>query len=376
MSKYGLITFHASNNCGSILQAFALQVVLRDKLQVENEIIDFSNQGQKDMYKSFWKITGFKSFVKNALWFSVYSKINKQNNDYEKFRRKYLTLSTHSFDREEELKCLNTIYDKFITGSDQVWNIKCMDADKAYFLSFADSKKRNAYAVSFGANNPFVTCENEYYNLVRSFKKISVREHNGANWIKRAIGRDVQICLDPTMLLNQDEWENYIEIGEEPIIEGEYIFYYCFNISQKIASFLHKTSRKTGLPVYFLEPKEWALRCCWKNNIKLVDKYGPESFLNLMKYSKLIFTTSFHGTAFSTIFHKNFWYIDSGNNDLSKDDRAVSFLSQLGLMNRYKTISYLQSINVMQAINYYDVESKVNNLIDSSIEYLRGIVND
>ena len=37
----GIITFHASHNCGSILQAYALQKVLQTKLQYESEIIDF-----------------------------------------------------------------------------------------------------------------------------------------------------------------------------------------------------------------------------------------------------------------------------------------------------------------------------------------------
>mgnify|MGYP000193578120 CR=1 FL=1 len=60
-----------------------------------------------------------------------------------------------------------------------------------------------------------------------------------------------------------------------------------------------------------------------------------------MKYAKMVFTTSFHGTAFSTIFHRTFGTIDSGHNDLSKDDRAVSFLTQLKLTDRYKTISSL-----------------------------------
>ena len=71
-----------------------------------------------------------------------------------------------------------------------------------------------------------------------------------------------------------------VQLGSAPIIQGDYIFYYCFSISQEIASFLHQVSKKTGMPVYFFEPKEWALRCCWKNKIRLVKKYGPEAFLN------------------------------------------------------------------------------------------------
>ena len=78
MSKIGIITFHASDNCGSVLQAFALQRVLKDKFDTESEIVDFSNEGQKRMYSPFWKVTGIKSIIKNALWATVYSDIRKQ----------------------------------------------------------------------------------------------------------------------------------------------------------------------------------------------------------------------------------------------------------------------------------------------------------
>ncbi|MBS6161159.1 MAG: polysaccharide pyruvyl transferase family protein [Firmicutes bacterium] len=377
MEKIGLITFHASNNCGSMLQAFALQTVLKDKLNVENELIDFSNIGQKEMYKPYWKVTGIKSVIKNALWFTVHNQIKKQIVEYEQFSDKYFDISEQSYETTKELEKVNGKYSKYITGSDQVWNICCMDADDAYYLSFVEDGKKYAYAVSFGANNPFVLNKGDYYKtLVEKFDGISVREANAKKWIGQALNINVPICLDPTMLLNQEEWERYIDIGQEAIIPGQYIFYYCFSISQTIAKFLRETSKRLKMPVYFLEPKEWALRCCWKDSIKLVGKYGPEVFLNLMKNATVIFTTSFHGTAFSTIFHKNFWYIDSGNNDLDKDDRAVSFLTQLGLMERYRTVDYLKNHELIDKPDYNRVDYKWNELVEQSMKYLEKVVND
>lgn len=63
----GIITFHASHNCGSILQAYALQKVLQTKLQYESEIIDFSNEGQRNYYSVFVKNDSIKHFVKNVV---------------------------------------------------------------------------------------------------------------------------------------------------------------------------------------------------------------------------------------------------------------------------------------------------------------------
>ena len=377
MRKIGIITFHASDNCGSVLQAFALQKVLKDKFNTDSDVIDFSNEGQKSMYRPFWKVTGFKSIIKNALWATVYTDIKEQISAYKSFRDNYLKLSPNSFTDTNELKCLNDEYDKFITGSDQVWNIKCMDADDAYYLSFADDEKKYAYAVSFGANNPFIGDEGEHYiKLANGFRDISVRENNAQKWAQNALKKDIRICLDPTLLLNENQWAEYINIGENPIIGGKYLFYYCFSISQPIARFLKQTSKKYNMPVYFLEPKEWALRCCWKNNIKLVGKYGPEVFLNMMKNAEIVFTTSFHGTVFSAIFHKKFWYIDSGHNDPEKDDRAISILNQLGLYDRYKTTDWLSNANLDTNLDYSETDRRLEILKEESFEYLKEIINE
>ncbi len=45
--KIGMMTFHASHNNGSMLQALALQHVLEDRFHQQTELIDFSNRGQR-----------------------------------------------------------------------------------------------------------------------------------------------------------------------------------------------------------------------------------------------------------------------------------------------------------------------------------------
>ena len=128
------------------------------------------------------------------------------------------------------------------------------------------------------------------------------------------------------------------------------------------------------MPVYFMEAKEWTLKTCWKNKIKLIKEYGPDVYMNVVKYSKLFVTTSFHGTAFATIYSKNFWYIDSGHNDPSKDDRAISFLTQLNLMDRYKTIEKLKGIDLLNAIpDYKSVYKNLKALREDSFKYLDNL---
>ena len=54
MKKVGIITFHASHNCGSMLQAFAIQTVI-EEIGYQSEIINFSNYGQQQLYSNHYQ---------------------------------------------------------------------------------------------------------------------------------------------------------------------------------------------------------------------------------------------------------------------------------------------------------------------------------
>ena len=47
--KTATITFQASHNCGSLLQAYALQQTII-AMGYDNEIINFANNGSREMY--------------------------------------------------------------------------------------------------------------------------------------------------------------------------------------------------------------------------------------------------------------------------------------------------------------------------------------
>lgn len=377
MKKIGIITFHRSHNNGSMLQALALQHILKNKYSLDIEIIDYSNEGQRNMYSVFPKADNVKRVIKNMIWATQFKQLVKQYNSYNQFIEKYFILSPKMYLDSQELGELETAYDAVIAGSDQIWNICCRDADDAYFLNFLDTTPKYAYAISFGANNPFEIDGNsdKHKKLISRFSKISVRENNAQKWIRDSLGITVPICLDPTMLLTKNEWESIVEVGDTAIIPGKYIYYYCFNISNDVQEFLKWLSNKYNMPVYFMDVKEWTLKGCWKNKIKLIREYGPDVYMNVVKNAYLFVTTSFHGTAFATIFKKNFWYISDGKVNKT-DDRAQSFLTQLGLMGRYKTIEELMETDLSCAPDYTDPYMKLAELQKSSYAYLDGIINE
>lgn len=377
MKKIGILTFHASHNNGSMLQTLALQTRLEKKYGCEVEIINFSNPSQQNMYAALPKADNIKRVIKNMIWLTNYGALKKQYNQYCDFSEKYFHLSKEFCENHEELKNMIKKYDGIVVGSDQVWNIACRDADDAYYMCFTDDIPKYTYAVSFGANNPFELDNGSdlHKNYAKKFNKISVREKNAQKWIKEALGLDVPICLDPTMLLNKSEWEDVVDVGER-LIKEKYIYYYCFSTTPEAQRFLKWLSNKMNMPVYFMEAKEYTIKACWRNKIKLIGEYGPDVYMNVVKNSEMFITTSFHGTAFATIYNKNFWYIDSGHNDPTKDDRAISFLTQLGLMDRYKRIDELMKIDLDKTIDYKAVEKRLNSLRNDSEKYLESIVKD
>lgn len=336
--KIGIITFHASHNCGSMLQAFALTYILK-KMNYDCEIINFANNGSRAMYNTIPPIDPFHRGVRGRLakWWSTLpyiSIINRQKEFYIDFMNKYLPLTKHEYRSNKALQNEKFDYTHYICGSDQVWNIACGDADNSYFLDFVKSGKKIAYACSLGAN-VIKNCAkdiNIYKHLLSSFDALSVREKNAVSQIKELSGKDVELLIDPTLLLTQSDYENAFNIGER-LIEEDYIFYYAFNYTTEVNNTVMEISRRYKLPVYIIDARAWGPQGKSKEGLKLFNQSGPLVFLNLMKYAKLSLTTSFHGTVFSVIFGKHFWFINSSMHN-SMDDRALTLLQMLGLSDR------------------------------------------
>ena len=106
-----------------------------------------------------------------------------------------------------------------------------------------------------------------------------------------------------------------------------------------------------------------------KEGFKLCNSSGPETFLNLIKFAKLSLTTSFHGTVFSVIFKKTFWFIDSDMHN-PMDDRAATLVNQLGLPERLLLGEELIKKDFMQQPNYTHVNERIAQLQNQAKKFL------
>ena len=280
MKKVGIVTIISQNN-GNRLQNYALQEVIKRFDCSSYTIPIVSYEGKQ----SLLKIT-IKQYL--ALFFKRYQFVFwdmfNQRINWNKHAVKDMSL--------DEIQS----FDYFIAGSDQIWNpLFNINSDRE-FLVFAEKKQRIAYAASIGLSNLPEEYKSRYNRNLNGIPFISVREKEAAEIVKNLIGREVQVVLDPTMLLTTKEWDKVINYSRLKINKKYVLKYILGDFSEECNAYIEKQVKENNLEIIDIETYSN------KNGIKL----GPCEFLYLIKNSRMVFTDSFHATIFSILFHKQF----------------------------------------------------------------------
>ena len=339
--KVAIITFHFVFNAGGVLQCLALQNFLESKGHEVN-IIDYRPAYHSVRYTSkknpfvfscrYWKLFHGKKFTKRVLFtirgFARCIRLNIKQTDKKKevlfssFIYKYLHL-TKRYTSIKQLRAASPDADAYITGSDQLWNPDLLDFcfDPAYFLDFGDDTiSRTAYAVSTG--RVLNQKENrQLQSLCSRLTAISLREYRKET--VDAIGRDVHITIDPTLLLTQEAYAAY----EAPkFIEEPYIFIYGFENTEDVHKAVDLAEKKYKCRIVNGSPNRIHLN----GNVENLPNYGPDQFLTLIKNAECVVTNSFHGTAFSIIYKRDFISVVHS----TRGNRMTELLKKLGLDDR------------------------------------------
>ena len=372
--KVGIITFHSSHNCGSMLQAYALQSVLANRYNADVEIIDYINKGSRNLY-GYIDLRLKKSAVEHNINTLLHlNAVKKSRRDYINFSNTYLVKSKEKYYNHIDLRKTNEIYDVFIAGGDQVWNILCPDADDAYFLNFVTGKRKVAYSPSLGGNNIGVVASSpqKYAELLNDFDFLSVREPNGKKWLESLVGGNIPIIADPTMLYTAEDWIKRFNLKR---LDKPFIFNYAFFHNRPEANrAIQKISEELKMPVYIMDTKSWHFYHMDRYGIKCYESTGPLAFLTLMYNASLVLTQSFHGTLFASLFHKQFWSYRAPAIKKIDDDRATAILDQLGLRDRYVVVDDLPQMNFRKSIDYSNTDVLISNMRNKAFEYLDNIM--
>ena len=329
MKKIAAITFHRAENFGSVLQTYALkETVLKISEQAHQDtkyqVIDISSDSQKELYRIFKKSRRINDIIKNIVNLIYLNKLKTRKNKFNTFLNTHLPLSEHFSEKDNIEEKIGANF--YISGSDQIWNVRTKDFSDFYYLDFVKKAKKVSYAASFGPLN--IDWEkynvNKYSQLLHDFSAISVREEGSRKNIKLLTGKDCDIHIDPTLLLNKSEWQKIQSNANYN--GGKYILLYCLEPSKLQLKMAKEISKKLNLPIV-------TLRYNNKNDIfnSFVKKYdaGPKDFLSFIDNAALVLTSSFHGTAFSLIYQKPFYILDN-----SSDNRISSILKITDKLDR------------------------------------------
>lgn len=366
--KTGTLTFHSPNNNGSFLQAYAMQKVLIEA-GYENEIIDYYSFDQVRQYSIFRAPRNVGDFIRNAISLLHYGQLSHRYNVFQRLRKEHLQMSRH-FDTCQEALAVIDDYDAIICGSDQIWNTRARDFSDIYLLP-GIGKKKITYAVSCGSHIEDVDQE-LVIKYAKDFKALSVREEALFNFFKQNGVDKVRTVLDPTLLLKKEDYKPLY--SKNAIITSKYIFLYTINYSNEVLKNAKRIAHILGLPVYAAFTGYSAYKCKMYG-IKVIYDMTPDVFLNLIDNASYVFTNSFHGTAFSIIFRKNFYRLcemdDYGKNII--DDRIDNILGKLDLKNVNCNLN--DSIENKE-VDYSNIEAKLASMIEESKKYLIDALKD
>lgn len=368
--KIGNITFQWSYNCGSVLQCIALRRVLQERGN-DVTVINFSTPAQRRLYSVFYPWSSARNIAKNLLCVAGREKIADHYAQYRSYIERRFGYVDEPMGTSRELRGGLPCFDALVAGGDQIWNVNVQDFSTAYFLDFSDDTYKFSYSPSLGAtdinSSPLA---NEYAGLLAGFGDISCREPNGARRLEQLTGRKVELVLDPSLLLSADEWREEIEDHSTGVPDGEFIFYYAFSYSADNNAAIERLAEELDVPVVVIDAKQWYIRRLARyDHFVLSETTGPDAFLRYIDKATYVVTTSFHGTAFSIVFGKQFAYIDLPDHDAG-DDRTSFLVNELGLSDRFVSVSELNSSLLHTPISWSDVRSRLASLQEASLAYI------
>jgi len=374
--KIGILTQPLVRNYGGILQAYALQIVLK---RMGNEVLIIDMH-----YKKNWFLESFKSTIKiilNSLGLKLNKKqfiINpnlKQFNEIYKNNGFFINKSINKTKRINHIKNYTDIaeygFEAIIVGSDQVWRPEFSPNMPNYFLDFLKEikgVKRISYAASFGVDYwKFNETETKTYSkLVQNFDAVSVREDSAIELCKKNMNVNATLVLDPTLLLSVDDYEKLID-KEECSVHNNSLFCYVLDDAPDKKAIVEFLSMELNLI-----PNSIDMKLKYKSINKIdVDKSVYPSignWINGFKNSEYVVTDSFHGMVFSILFNKPFVVIGNVDRGMS---RFTSLLKLLQLESRLVfSLDQLSTDKINEPIDYIAVNEIITKEKKKSMEFL------
>lgn len=283
-----------------------------------------------------------------------YNSKKKRIENFEKFFQTYI----YPFCRQ-----IDESFDVVVYGSDQIWRKqKALGAYNPFY--FGDNNIKTEHHISYAASMgvlPDNDADKEIVKeLVSHLDEISVREEGLSELLVSLGYNDVKLSLDPTLLLSSKDW--YKHLPTEPYKGDKYALLYSMGSNAFDMKEVRKFTDSKGMKLIVL--RGYASTKETETNITSA---GPLEFIRLIKNADYVFSSSFHGLAFSIIFEKQFFASFMNNSG-----RAQSLLNIIG--EPVRLLSPKSDIpQNFSPVNYENVSKRMIPYRNESIKYLQGI---
>ncbi len=324
MIRIGILTFHRAHNYGAVLQCYALQEFLKS-LGYESVVIDYNNRTLwqwYDWFKTYEIIACFqkpskilKRLIKLPLnWYKRYFRYY----NIKKFQERLLNL-------EPVQNILAKPFDIILIGSDQVWNTELTNGFDPYYWGTFDCPNCTIIATYAASLKKYWEGEEKVVaiNNIKKLKSVAVRESKLAQFLIQSDSELRPIVVpDPVFLLSDKIWS---QCAIKPKIKAPYVLYYQVVASEKVYNEAKKIARNNNKQLVVISAE------IDKRNSPISRNASPFEFIGWIKYADLVITSSFHATAFSIIFEKDFYCLKL---NMGPDNRISDVLKMFDLSER------------------------------------------
>lgn len=386
MKPIGLITCYFHHNYGSMLQAYATEMIMQQmglpfqtiackapiNYMQENKILYII----KKLLIADWKMRLGKMKIERAKKENPMFAKNWEirNKAFDQFAETFFHVSPYCKNREELTKMAEN-YSAFLVGSDQLWRTDSVEHGYYTLEWVPDHIRKIAYSTSIGVKEvPWFQVEKNK-RFMNRFDHIALREQSACDLVYKLTGRKVPVVLDPTLLFTGDQW---LEIQQqEPLTNGKYIFCYLLGDNPSQREFIKRVKEKTGYKIVALQQLDDYI----PSDEGFADEapyVGPREFLNYIRNAEYVFTDYFHCSVFSILYKKNFFTFSrfAEGAKQSTNTRIDNLLHITGLEERRMTNDKTIEEVVNFKRNFDGVDEKLNALRKSSMDYLYNAFKD
>lgn len=351
--KCAIVTI-TNSNYGNRLQNYAVQEVLK---KIGFNSVTIKNIGLMNKKKSNFEY--MLRNVKHIFKKNDFIDAKEREKNFIEFN-KNINFSSKTFNWFN-LKWVND-FDFFIAGSDQIWNPDYR-LTKFDLMSFTNNKKKISFSASFGVSE----LEEKYHNLVKNelmkYEYISLREDAGKSIVEKLTSReDIEVLVDPTMLLNASEWDK-VSKKPEMLITNKYILnYFLGDLSYSRKKEIERIAKENNCQIINILDKNDPFYAC-----------GPSEFLYLEKNAFLICTDSFHSSVFAILYNRPFLVFDREDSLAKMNSRIETLISKFKLENRKYNEKEITKENIEH--DYVEAYKILEKEREKSMNFLKKALN-